>query len=341
MSRSMKKYCFSVTVLMVLLIFYSRQVISAAAEGVQLCIRTAIPSLFPFFVLSGILVPGISTIRIPALQKLLKVPFGWESVFLLSAVGGYPIGAQCIAQGYKAKQLSKAQAQRMLGFCNNCGPSFLFGVVAPFFPNPGYAAVLMVISVLSAIFVGLLWKEGEVTCSDVPEITPVTLPKAVKQALTSMANVCTWIVLGKIAVLFLNRFIPQSLPVSIKITLTGLLELTNGCLALGKIDDLTIRFLVAAIMIPFGGVCVAMQISSICAEADLSVQNYIPQKLMQACISFLLAWIFIVQNIPAAVIMVIIPVLYYLLKTAVAFSDRMIYNKGNKGGFHHAVPKEN
>jgi hypothetical protein len=51
-----KKYGFAAAVLgMTVLILDSRGAAQAAAEGVAVCIRTVIPSLFPFFLLSGYL----------------------------------------------------------------------------------------------------------------------------------------------------------------------------------------------------------------------------------------------------------------------------------------------
>ena len=45
---------------MLAMILDSRIALSAAAEGVQLCISTVIPSLFPFLFLSGIFGPFLS-----------------------------------------------------------------------------------------------------------------------------------------------------------------------------------------------------------------------------------------------------------------------------------------
>lgn len=338
MDRNEKRVCLIAAGCMLLLIFDSRQTILAASEAVELCIRTAIPSLFPFFVLSGILVPGLAGRRIPVLQKCLQVPQGWESIFLLSCVGGYPVGAQCIAQGCRSGQLSKAQAQRMLGFCNNCGPAFLFGVIAPMFPHPGYGIALTVLSILSAIAVGSFWPPVQEETGGFPKLSPVTLPSAVRQAISSMASVCAWIVLGKILLHDLDRWFFRCFPGQIQIILGGMLELTNGCINLAAIENIHVRFLAASILIPFGGLCVAMQVSSICGQ-ELSWKSYLPQKLLQCSISALFAWGLLSFSLP--VFIAICAGLWILFKFSVAFRKRMMYNGSGKGGFHHAVPKEN
>lgn len=324
---------------MVGIILDSRQTLLAAAQGVELCIRSVIPSLFPFFVLSGLLVPGISKIRFPPLGRLLRVPKGWESVFLLSCVGGYPVGAQCICQGYRSGQLTKAQAERMLGFCNNCGPAFLFGIVSPFFPHPGYAIGIMISGILSAILVAFLWPGDREQNSTAPEIPAITLPQAVKQATASMSGVCAWIFLGKILVHGLQRFLLPFLPASLGTVLVGMLELTNGCFCLTQIPSIVLRFTAASMLCAFGGLCVAMQVSSICSDAGLSIGSYLPQKLLQGFFSAMIALALATRLYPQILLTGLIS--WFVLKTAVAFRKKVVYNGGRKGGFCHAVPKEN
>ena len=339
MSRVHKAACIAAGFSMLLLIFDSSEAINAASEGIELCIRTAIPSLFPFFVLSVILVPGISGLRIPALGRILKLPEGMEAVFLLGCIGGYPVGAQCIAQCYRAGQLSKTQSERMQGLCNNCGPAFLFGVVAPLFPHFGYGCAIMLLGILSAVLVGAIWPAAEPGERSMISLSPVPLPKAVRQATQSMASVCAWIILGKVVLHYMDLWILRFLPGDLKILLSGFLELTNGCIALQNISDLSSRFLVACLIIPFGGLCVAMQVSSICAEAGLTCKIYLMQKIMQSAISAVLAWLLWNKSIPLAA--ALSAGFWILSKTAVAFRKNMMYNGSGKGGFHHAVPKEN
>ena len=79
---------------MIFLILDSRCAADSAREALILCCRTLIPSLFPLFVLGGMLVPALAQIRIPGLSRILGFPEGY---FLLGLLGGYPLGAACIA----------------------------------------------------------------------------------------------------------------------------------------------------------------------------------------------------------------------------------------------------
>jgi len=322
----MKKRCALFPVLaMVLLILDSRTASVAAAEGIELVLRAALPSLFPFFVLSAMLVPYSSLFSLPALSALLGIPNGWETVFLLGCIGGYPVGAQCVAQGYSAGQLQKQDAERMLGFCTNCGPSFLFGIVASAFSGLGDPIAIFLIGIFSSILTAAFWPgQSQNTCLK-PSIRPVSLPQAIQMGLKSMASVSAWIILGKIFLAFLDKYLLHFLPSPMNLTLKGLLELTNGCLLLGEFPEKA-RLVTACCFTTFGGICVWMQVKSLCAKAGLDAKNYLPQKLTQSTIAASLAVVYISFGLAAPCICTGIML---LSKKTVEISKSMMYNSGS------------
>ena len=103
-----------------------------------------------------------------------------------------------------------------------------------------------------------------------------------------MASVCGWIILFHLLIGFLNRWFFWRVPLPFRISLAGLLELTNGCNALQKIDNQNIQFLLCVIMVSFGGVCVTMQSFSV-LHSDLKRFSYFPGKLLQTALGILFA----------------------------------------------------
>lgn len=317
---------------MTALILDIQTAIQAAAQAIEICVKTAIPSLFPFFVLSGILVPYASHLRLPFLRKLLKLPDGWESIFLLGCLGGYPVGAQCIAQGYSSGKLDREQAQRMLGFCTNCGPSFLFGIVGCALGSSKQALAVMLTGIISAIIVGMLWPCREQKNAENPQIPSVSLPQAVRQALRSMASVCAWIILGKVLLAFLTRWFLWRLSDELQLITTGMLELTNGCLMLRQCANEDLRFAAACAMTSFGGLCVAMQVRSLCADTGLEDRLYLPQKLLQSAAASILALGHIAMPGFLWIIGAVLIGIPILCKKTVEIPKTLVYNGGNKGG---------
>lgn len=320
------------------LILDSRTAMNAAAEAVELCLRTAIPSLFPFFVLSAILVPFASRLRLRKLGDLLNLDPGWEAIFLLGCLGGYPVGAQCVAQGYASGKLNPAQARRMLGFCTNCGPSFLFGIVGAAFERPIAAWIIAVISVHSAMMVGILWPGKAQNEGSFPDLPSVTVPQAVQRGIRSMGSVCAWIILGKVLLAFGDKWVLSSLPDRLRLLITGLLELTNGCLTLKTCSDERFRFVLACVMVTFGGLCVAMQVSALCSDAGLDDAQYLPQKALQALLAGALA--ILCLTAPVWLTVFIFASGPILCKMTVEIPKKVVYNVREQRRDPNAVSKK-
>ena len=144
---------------MLVMIFDTRIVLQSAQDGVSLCIRTIIPSLFPFLALSGVINNCLIGQKLRLLQpigRFCKIPKGAESLLVLGFLAGYPIGAQLVTQAYRSGKLSARSARRMLGFCNNAGPAFLFGLVSPLFSSIKMIWALWAIQILSALTVSYI-----------------------------------------------------------------------------------------------------------------------------------------------------------------------------------------
>ena len=104
---------------MIILILDTKTAIAGAYDGISLCIRSVIPSLFPFFVLSGILTGALTGIRgriLAPIGRFCGMPRGSESILLTGLLGGYPIGAKSVAESYRNGQIDKNDAKRMLDF---------------------------------------------------------------------------------------------------------------------------------------------------------------------------------------------------------------------------------
>ena len=274
-----------------LLILDTQTAMSGASEGLMLCIRTVVPSLFPFFILSCLLTSVLTGIKWKALyplSNLCGIPHGAQSLFLVGLLGGYPVGAQAVAQAYSSGQLSRTDARRMLGFCSNAGPAFLFGIVAGKFTRWWAPWLLWGIHILSALITGIILpRSGVRQVSDVKPVRAKTLPQALEASVKTASLVCGWVILFRIMAAFLDRWILWLFPVELQVGILGLLELTNGCCELEYIQNEGLRFLCASGILGFGGLCVAMQTFSV---ADKTGSGwYLPGKILQALLSMLLS----------------------------------------------------
>jgi nucleoside recognition membrane protein YjiH len=85
----------------ILLFSFPKESADAARTGVRLCLDLIIPSLFPFFVLSSLVIStGLAGLLACPLEKTMRLLFGvgssGASLLVLGAVGGYPVGARAL-----------------------------------------------------------------------------------------------------------------------------------------------------------------------------------------------------------------------------------------------------
>lgn len=275
---------------MLVLILDGRTALAGASEGISICLNTLIPSLFPFILLSILLAGSLSGQEISILRPVAKwcqIPMGTESLLAIGFLGGYPVGAQNVALLHRAGQLSNQQATRMITICNNAGPAFIFGILGPMFTSPVTLWLLWLIHISSALLVGIVLPGNR----DEPAVFPlprgIRLTEALAQSVRTMALICGWVLLMRMTISFLQRWLLWLLPVLFQIILAGMLELANGCLQLESIACEGLRFILASAFLALGGICVMLQTASVIEGISMSL--YFPGKLLQCAVSMLLA----------------------------------------------------
>ena len=281
------------------LILDSRTALSGAQDGLRLCIQTVIPSLFPFFILSNLLtgaLMGMDFLLLRPIGRFFGLPKGAESLLIPACLGGYPAGAQSIAVAFKSGQISKNTAERLLAFCNNAGPAFLFGMIGQMFPSNLYPWALWGIHIGAAWMVSLLLR-CEDTSYAVQHENSCGITRSMRDSLTVMATVCGWVILFRVLIAFLNRWILWLLPEEAQVAAIGILELSNGCCSLLSVKNISVRFVLCACLLAAGGLCVTMQTAS--AAKGLSMKYYFTGKALQVLFSLLLSmsilhpWLFL------------------------------------------------
>lgn len=271
------------------LILDGKTALSGARQAVELCLYTLIPTLLPFFFLSGLLTAGLMGRKISLLRplgRLCKIPEGAEYILLTGFLGGYPLGAQCISQGCQDGSLSPQDGRRMLAFCNNCGPAFIFGICSVLFSSPLIPWMVFFIHILSAILVAMILPGNPHPCIVRPHSTTSPM-QALHHALRSMAMVCGWVILFRVVLAFGERWCFWLLPREVQVLISGFLELSNGCMQLVHLDNQQLRLIFSVCFLSFGGLCVTMQTYSAAANIDRTL--YFPGKIMQLLLSLSLA----------------------------------------------------
>ena len=226
--------------LAILLLRQAETAAQAVRDGIQLCLTSVIPALFPFFAVSSLLVAlGAAE----AAGRALARPFGRLfrcggagcAALLLGLVGGYPVGARTAAELVRRGELSPAEGARLLTFCNNAGPAFAIGVAGvSVFGSARTGAWLYLLHCAAALLTGLLFCRRPLPVTAMPK-RPVPpragltgqFLRAVEGAVSAMARVCGFVVFFLVLLRLAEGLIGPLPPLA-----AGVLELTNGILRL-------------------------------------------------------------------------------------------------------------
>lgn len=292
------------------LLCYSKAVSAAMTQALALCVQVLLPSLFPFFVLSSMV---ISTGVIQRLSTRLEKPFQWlfglpgsfGAALLLGAAGGYPVGAKTIATLYQQGQCSRRDAEKALRFCNNAGPAFLISAVgASLLQDPHAGLKLYAVHVLSALIIGFIYRKNTdhvkyhcITADHMRNTATISLfLRAVTDAFSSFLNVSAFVLIFSVISTML-----QQLPLIDSLhclpgggilwygLLAGFLELTSGvaCLTQGGLPS-SILLPALSFLCGWGGCSVQFQTINLLHDAGLSCRQYLKSKLLQGILAALI-----------------------------------------------------
>lgn len=299
------------------LMFWPQEAMEAAREGLELCYNVILPSLFPFFVLSALVVDlGLAGYIGRALEGIMRplfnVPGACASAFALGFVGGYPVGARTALSLYQKGMCTKTEAERLLAFCNNSGPAFILGVVgAGVFASSRVGLLLYLAHAAASVCVGFLFRfykregkhwERRVSPTFEAERITVAFTGAIKNSFLSTLNICAFVVFFTVVIklLFLSGLLPglagvlgtllSPLGFSTRWAerlLTGLIELTSGVWTLTGAGTMSGKLSMAAFLLGWAGLSVHCQVLSFIGGSGLSVKTYIGGKLLHGGLSAL------------------------------------------------------
>ena len=297
-------------VLAVLLLCRESVAAQGVRDGIDLCITSVIPALFPFFAAAQLLV-SLGAAEVlgrgagPLFRQLFGIGGAGASAFLLGLIGGYPVGAKTTESLVRQGLLPPEDGALLLTFCNNAGPAFILGIAGSgVFQSPRAGVWLYLIHAAAATAVGLIFcfilklnlKQKiagflQVSGPDCnfpagPRGRPSPSPAAafigaVRGGVTAMAGVCGFVIFFLVVLRLAESFLGPLPPLA-----AGFVELTNGIL---RLTADRAGFISAAALLGWGGLSVHCQTAAVLSGSGVSLRWYLPAKAAQALLSAALA----------------------------------------------------
>lgn len=270
---------------------------SYSALALQLWFEKMIPSLFPFMVLSGLIVrlefgKAVSAPIYPLTRRLYRISKTMSATLLLGFFFGFPLGAKTVAEQYGFGQLSKTQAEYLLSFCNNIGPVYLLSFALPLLGLSDDGRYLLLRSSILCAFLGIpllyglilrytIYRSADFSIERQRKSSPAPKSSFIPALDESVTSACAAITrLGGYMIFFIvcNLLFAHT---PFAAFLSPILEITSG-LSLAK-DILSPALFMT--MLAFGGLSCFAQTYTCIRETDLSFGKYCLHKLIQTAIA--------------------------------------------------------
>lgn len=310
----MKKFLTYTGILLItaLIIINGEQSILYAKNALNICYDVIIPSLFPFFICSGLLIysgfcESIARFCRPIMMPLFHVNGSGAAAFVLGILSGYPLGAITTCQLYENRYLSQSEAERLLAFCNNSGPLFILGSVGvSLYASPKLGVSLYLAHILASLTVGILFrfykkKDYHALTAQIKnpdrsfgEIFSIVM----KNSVQNIFIVCAAILFFSVAANLIMQYI--HLAPWLQSTLTGLMEFVTGTIGIAH-SDLTLPYKLAlsSAIVGFAGLSVHMQVMGVVAQYKLSLKPYIIGKALHGIFAAIYMYLICLLTPPA------------------------------------------
>lgn len=312
----MKKIIVNIFIITTLLFIVSQMllnseiIILAVKDSLNVWKNNLFPSLFPFFIISSLLinygfVEIISEIFKPITKTLFKTSSNSSFIIFMSMISGIPSNAKYISELLDRNMITDKEANKLILFTQYSNPLFILGTIGTtLLKNNKLSFFILVSHYFSNIILGLLIRFVDTTTIDNnnSNIIYTTLKKnnnfgeIVSTALINSINTML-IILGiisffNIIVTIVNNFFKFNILTSAIIT--SIFEMTQGLVLLSYTNiNIKIKAILMCTIISFGGLSSHMQVMTILNKKKIRYTPYLIFRILHAIISGIIMYILI------------------------------------------------
>lgn len=299
--KQIKKIVLILIILLLLLqiLIYSSDVIKSVRFAFDIWKNNVFPSLFPFFVLSEILiklgfVEMTGNLFKPVMKFLFKTRGESAFIFIMSIISGNPGNAKYTRELYDQNLIDENEATKMLTFTHFCNPLFILGTIGmTFFTDYKVGVTLLLAHYLGNFVIGLFVRN---------KFPSLPLRKNIQKRTSNEENIGTIItnsllnsintlllILGAISIcLVFTTIIEQNFEFSpfIQTIINGLVEVTQGVKYVSLTGmDIKVKEILCVAFLSFGGLSIHLQVISMIAGTKIKYLPFLISRFFHAFIS--------------------------------------------------------
>lgn len=301
---------------LVLMIVFSDSVIKIVLYGIKIWKENIFTSLFPFFIISDLLINyGFIDLIGELFKKIMsKLSLPGESSFVVitSIFSGFPSSSKYIKELLDNKKISIKNAEYLLSFTHYPNPLFVMGIVSESVLHNKVSGIIVYISIILGSFILAIFLRDKNSIyttninirktlelihiknksNNFIKILTDSIIKTINTLMLLLGIITTFLILTTVLSNILN------LNIYYKTIISGILEMTSG---INNIKILPIPLIIKSCLITFficfGGISIHLQIMSILSDYNIHYNKYficrILHSVISTCINIILTSIFI------------------------------------------------
>lgn len=284
------------------LIIYRNLVFDIVGFSLNIWITSLLPALFPFFIVSDILINYDVIKYFPkvirnSIKYLFNVSDNGLVIILLSMLSGFPSNARNIKNMYLDKKITKEEGEHLLYFTHFSNPMFILGTIPLILNSNKISKYILISHYLANIILGIcLRKYNRVNDSNNSNykedkhnfglVLTISIRKSLDSVLGILGTLTVFLIISTLLINFFNLDNTSSLLVK------SILELTSGLKELGSYNLLDKYLLIiSSCILSFGGLSVHMQVINELVDTDISYKNYFIGRILQVVLSLEISYL--------------------------------------------------
>ena len=299
----MRKYSNNIIVLLcfiiLILILLNKTLVSdTIITSFYIWFNTMLPSMFPMFILSDILITYNFTNYLPKklisyLSKIFNLSNNAVFIFLLSMISGFPLNAIIIKNSFDNKLLTKEECEHLLYFTHFSNPLFILNTVGIFYLNSNiYGIIILISHILSNIIIAILLRNKNypnihyISLNSNCQSFGTTLSNSINKAISSLLMISGTVTLFLILSTLITHIF--NLNSYLGTLVQGILEMTMGLSSLSKLNINNLyKVILSIFFLSFGGLSIHLQVYS-SIDNCFSYKNYFIGRIYQIVISIII-----------------------------------------------------
>ncbi len=283
------------------LVVKKRIIYASIMFALSMWVNNLIPALFPFFIISDILINYNIIYYIPSViknfcKRIFNINDGMMAILLLSMISGFPSNARNTRLLYDKGEISVDEANHILIFTHFANPVFILTTVAVFFlHNEKMGIILLITHYFSNFILGICFRKsisydnnGHDSIDNTGNLGTIFV-NAIKKAIDTILTICGIVI---IFLMFSTIIIDAFKLTGYNATIVkGIFEITIGIEALSKLSLSSIHTAVMASMfLAFGGISVHVQVFSQIAGTQIKYLYFFIGRMYQMIIAGILTY---------------------------------------------------